>query len=76
MLSTKQIENFFETLSGEFFLELFFKGLWNTIKIAVLGLLIGILIGTVIAIIKVAPKYKLGMRILDKICTVYVAILR
>ena len=76
MLSIKQLQNFFETLSGEFFLDLFFKGLWNTVKIAVLGLLIGILIGTVIAIIKVAPKYKLGMKILDKICTVYVAIFR
>ena len=51
-------------------------GLKNTAIIAVLGLLIGIVIGSVIAVIKVAPKYKLINRILDKICTVYVAIFR
>ncbi len=51
-------------------------GLTNTVKIAVLGLIIGILIGTVIAVVKVAPKYKRVMRVLDKICTVYVAIFR
>lgn len=76
MLSFSQIKTFFETLSGEYFLKLFFTGLWNTIKIAVLGLVIGIIIGTLIAIIKVAPKYRRSMRVLDKICTVYVAIFR
>ena len=76
MLSFSQIRTFFETLSVDYFLQKFFEGLWNTIKIAVLGLVIGIIIGTVIAIVKVAPKYRRSMRFLDKVCTVYVAIFR
>ncbi len=67
---------FWETLSGEFYKKLFLTGLWNTVKIAVLGLVIGILIGTLIAIVKVMPKYKTVPRVLDKICTVYVALFR
>ena len=51
-------------------------GLVVTIEIAVLGLLIGILIGTVIAIVRVMPKYKLLPRILDKICGCYVELFR
>lgn len=52
------------------------EGLSNTMKIAVVGLLIGIVIGTVIASIRVLPKYKLLPRVLDKICSFYVALFR
>ncbi len=52
------------------------EGLWNTVQIAVLGLLIGIVIGTVIAIVRVMPKYKRLPRILDKICLCYVELFR
>ncbi len=51
-------------------------GLVNTLLIAVLGLLIGIVLGTLIAAVKVMPKYKLLPKILDKICTVYVGFFR
>lgn len=51
-------------------------GLLATVEIAVFGLLIGIVIGTLIAIVKVMPKYKMLPRIMDKICTVYVAFFR
>ena len=51
-------------------------GLVNTLLIAVLGLLIGIVIGTLISAVKVMPKYSLFSRILDKICTVYVGFFR
>lgn len=51
-------------------------GLVNTLLIAILGLLIGIVIGTLIAAVKVMPKYKRWVRILDKICTVYVGFFR
>ena len=67
---------FWESISKESFQQLVFEGLTNTILIAVLGLLIGIVIGTLIAIVKVSPKYKTYAVILDKICTVYVAIFR
>ena len=52
------------------------EGLKNTLVIAFLGLAIGIVLGTIIASIKVMPKYKLLPRILDKICAVYVGFFR
>ena len=52
------------------------KGLGVTVEIAVLGLVIGIVIGTLIAIVRVMPKYKLLPRILDKICLGYVELFR
>lgn len=52
------------------------NGLLATVEIAVFGLLIGIVLGMLIAIVKVMPKYKLMPRILDKICVVYVAFFR
>lgn len=70
------IELFWSTITSDYWTKMFFSGLWNTVKIAVLGLLIGIVIGTLIAVVKVMPKYKLYARVLDKICTVYVALFR
>ena len=52
------------------------NGLWATLQIAVLGLLIGIVIGTLIAVVRVMPKYKLMPRILDKICVCYIELYR
>lgn len=71
-----KIEKFLSVMEESYFRQLLIEGLINTVKVAVMGLIIGIFIGTVIAIIKVAPKYKLINRILDKICSVYVAIFR
>ncbi|MBQ5746818.1 MAG: amino acid ABC transporter permease, partial [Clostridia bacterium] len=47
-----------------------------TVEIAVFGLLIGVVIGTLIGIIRVMPKYKLLPRILDKICVCYLELFR
>ena len=52
------------------------EGLQNTILIAVTGLLIGIVIGTLIATVKVLPKYKVLPRVLNAICSFYVALFR
>ena len=52
------------------------NGLLVTAEIAVIGLFIGIVIGTLIAIVRVMPKYKLLPRILDKICGCYVELFR
>lgn len=52
------------------------KGLLTTFQIAIFGLLIGILLGTVIAVIRVMPKYKRLPRILDGICNAYVFVFR
>ena len=51
-------------------------GLKNTLIIAVLGLLFGILIGTLIAAVRVMPKYKRLPRILNGICSFYVGFFR
>ncbi len=69
-------EKFLATMESEYFQKLLLTGLLNTVKVAVFGLLIGIVIGTLIAMVKVAPKYRRSVRFLDKICTVYVAIFR
>ncbi len=51
-------------------------GLKNTLVIAVVGLAIGIIIGTLIAIVKVLPKYKRLPKVLDSICNFYVGLFR
>ena len=71
-----KFRNFFTTLSNEYYQEVIIRGLLNTISVAVVGLAIGILIGTVIAIVRVAPKYKKIYKILDKICSFYTLIFR
>ena len=52
------------------------QGLENTLMIAVAGLLIGIIIGTLIATVRVVPKYKRLPRVLDRICNLYVSLFR
>ena len=56
--------------------KMFFRGLITTCEIAVLGLIIGIFIGAIVAITRVMPKYKLLPKILDKISAAYVAFFR
>lgn len=52
------------------------EGLQNTLLIACTGLIIGIVIGTLIATARVIPKYKLLPRILNGICSFYVGLFR
>ena len=51
-------------------------GLQNTVIIAVAGLLIGIVIGTLIATVRVLPKYKTLPKLLDGFCSFYVGLFR
>ena len=51
-------------------------GLWVTILIAVSGLLIGFVIGTIIAITKVVPKYKTLPKILSVTSDIYTGFFR
>jgi len=51
-------------------------GLKNTVLIAVFGLLIGVVIGTLIAVVRVFPKYRTLPRILNGICSFYVGLFR
>lgn len=52
------------------------EGLQNTLLIAILGLLIGIVIGTLIASIRVLPKYSFMPKFLNGICSLYVGLFR
>ena len=51
-------------------------GLTNTALIAVFGLLIGFLLGSVIAVVKLIPTNNIFITILKKVCDGYVAIFR
>ena len=50
------------------------QGLQNTLLIAVTGLIIGIIVGTLIATVRVLPKYKTLPKVLNGICSFYVAL--
>ena len=52
------------------------SGLLVTVEIAVAGLFIGIVLGTLIAITRVVPKYKMLPRVLNRISDVYVGFFR
>ena len=52
------------------------KGLLNTASIAVFGLLIGLVIGCLLATTKILPQKKWYVRVLSRVTDVYVAIFR
>ena len=52
------------------------EGLKNTLLIAAIGLIIGIVLGTLIATVRVIPKYKVLPRVLNGICSFYVGLFR
>ena len=56
--------------------EKIFTGLKNTLLIAALGFIIGVFLGSLLAVAKLLPQKKKGVRVLSKICDVYVAIFR
>ena len=72
----KKIETFIDVFVNQGGYKNVITGLQNTIIIAVSGLLIGIVIGTVIAAVRVVPKKNGIMGVLNWICSVYVGFLR
>ncbi len=72
----KKLETFIDIFINENGYVKVVEGLQNTLLIAITGLLIGIVIGTLIATARVLPKYKLFSRILNAICEFYVALFR
>lgn len=52
------------------------EGLRTTVVIAILGLCMGIVIGTLIAAVKMIPKYKTAPKVFSKICDIYVGFFR
>ena len=71
-----KIERFIEVFVDQGGYKTVLEGLSNTLKIAVVGLIIGIFIGTLIAIVRVLPKYKTLPKVLNGICSFYVAFFR
>lgn len=71
-----KVEKFLDILINKGGYKEVIVGLQNTMIIAIAGLLIGIAIGTLIATIRVMPKYKRVVRVLDKICSLYVGLFR
>ena len=72
----KNIEIFCEKFFDQGGYKNFLIGLSNTAIIAVFGLLIGFLIGCVIATIKILPSKSPVLKVVKKICDVYIAIFR
>ena len=52
------------------------EGLKNTLIIAIAGLIFGIIVGILIATVRVVPKYKRLPRVLNGICSFYVGLFR
>ena len=69
----KIFSNYFFTNNGY---KKVLTGIQNTGIIAIGGLLIGTVIGTLIAIVKVIPRYKKIVRYAQAVCNVYVAFFR
>ena len=71
-----KVENFLDIFFNKGGSDRILLGLQNTLIIAISGLIIGIVIGTLIATVRVIPKYKLMPRILNAICSFYVSLFR
>ena len=71
-----KVEKFLDILINKGGYKEVLTGLQNTMIIAVAGLLIGIVIGTLIATVRVMPKYKGYVRAMDKFCSFYVGLFR
>ncbi len=71
-----KLEKFLDILVNKGGYKEVLTGLQNTMIIAVAGLLIGIVIGTLIATVRVMPKYKAAVRAMDKFCSFYVGLFR
>ena len=71
-----KVEKFLDILINKGGYKEVLTGLQNTMIIAVVGLLIGIVIGTLIATVRVMPKYKKAVRVMDKFCSFYVGLFR
>ena len=72
----KIVNGFVKTFIAEDRYKLFLNGFKNTILIALVATLIGVLIGAIVAIIRVFHKQTGKLVILDKICEIYTTIIR
>lgn len=72
----RKIEKFIDVFLNQNGYVRVLEGLQNTLIIAVAGLIIGTVIGTLIASVRVMPKYKRLPKILNSFCSFYVGLFR
>lgn len=70
------LQGFYDAFINKDFYMLYLKGLGRTLLIAFFAVIIGIVIGFVVAIIRVSPKNNFLTKVIDKIATIYVTIIR
>lgn len=75
-MSLEQWKVFFEKLSTPFYREFVLRGLFITLKIAALGFILGVVLGTLLALVQVTYSKNCFIKVLDKICKAYVALFR
>lgn len=73
-------DNFIERMNSAFLsgdgYKLMVEGLFNTILIAICALVLGILLGTLVAVVKVTPRRGLLSRVLDFFASAYITVVR
>ena len=72
----KIINGFVKTFIAEDRYKMFLTGFWNTIQIAFVATVIGVVIGAIVAIIRVFNKQTGKLRILSMICEIYTTVIR
>lgn len=72
----KIVNGFVKTFIAENRYKLFIDGFKNTILIAVVATVIGVIIGAIVAIIRVFNKQTGKLKLLNKICEIYTTIIR
>ena len=73
---SQRIDKFIEVFIAQNGYTRVVEGLQNTLLIAVTGLIVGIVIGTIISTVRVIPQYRRLPRVLNGICSFYVALFR
>ena len=72
----KIIDGFVKTFIAEDRYKMFLNGFWNTIQIAFVATVIGVVIGAIVAIIRVFNKQTGKLRLLSLICEIYTTVIR
>lgn len=72
----KIINGFVKTFIAEDRYKMFLNGFWNTIQIAFVATIIGVVIGAIVAIIRVFNKQTGKLRVLSMICEIYTTVIR
>lgn len=75
-LNATFFETFGKIFSSKEYMGMLFEGLWCTLLISFGATLVGIVLGTLVAIVKIVPSKKPVMKVLNFICDVYTTVFR